>query len=260
MQDFTFRRLAEMAFHANFRLLWGVADLVVRVPGYRTEMYCFLWGTSWIYICYVDESRPPLRSSGQSSWLHNGYVLCFLWGTNCISISYVEESRLPLWSSGQSSWLQVQRSGFDSRRYQIFWEVMGLERGPLTPVSTTEELLRRNSSGSDLENREYGSGDPLRWPRGSLYPQTFALTSPTSGARSVGIVRSCTQAMEIFVFFSGGWGIKKYIETPLTHVLQIFWRCRFPVSFPLNPAQQPRNCTDCSIINWGSCIIGNINT
>jgi hypothetical protein len=50
----------------------------------------------------------------------------------------------PLWSSGQSSWLQIQRSGFDSRHYQIFWEVVGLERGPLSLVSTTEELLDRN--------------------------------------------------------------------------------------------------------------------
>jgi hypothetical protein len=32
-----------------------------------------------------------------------------------------------LWSSGQSSWLQIQRSGFDSRRYQIFREVVGLD-------------------------------------------------------------------------------------------------------------------------------------
>jgi hypothetical protein len=29
----------------------------------------------------------------------------------------------PLWSSGQSFWLQIQRSGFDSQRYQTFWEV-----------------------------------------------------------------------------------------------------------------------------------------
>jgi hypothetical protein len=35
-----------------------------------------------------------------------------------------------LWSSGQSSWLQIQRSWFDSRRYQISWDVVGLERGP----------------------------------------------------------------------------------------------------------------------------------
>jgi hypothetical protein len=30
---------------------------------------------------------------------------------------------------------------FDSRGYQIFWEVVGLERGPLILVSITEELL-----------------------------------------------------------------------------------------------------------------------
>jgi hypothetical protein len=32
-------------------------------------------------------------------------------------------------------------------------------------VSTVEELLGRKSSGSGLESREYGRGDPLRWPR-----------------------------------------------------------------------------------------------
>jgi hypothetical protein len=61
----------------------------------------------------------------------------------------------PLWSSGQSSCLQIQRSGFDSRRYQIFCEVVGLERGPLSLVSTIEELLERKSSGSGLESRDY---------------------------------------------------------------------------------------------------------
>ena len=31
--------------------------------------------------------------------------------------------------------------GFDSRRYQIFWVVVGLERGPLSLVRLIEELL-----------------------------------------------------------------------------------------------------------------------
>jgi hypothetical protein len=48
---------------------------------------------------------------------------------------------------------------------------VGLERGPLSLVSTIEELLARNSSGSSLENRDYGRGDPLLWPRNTLYPQ-----------------------------------------------------------------------------------------
>jgi hypothetical protein len=37
---------------------------------------------------------------------------------------------------------------------------VGLERGPLSLVSTIEELLGRNSSGSGLESREYGLRDP----------------------------------------------------------------------------------------------------
>jgi hypothetical protein len=87
-------------------------------------------------------------------------------------------------------------SGFDFRRYQIFWEIIGLEGGPLSLVNSIEELLRRKSSGSGLEIREYGHRDPSRWPRGTLYPQKLALTSPTSGGRPVGIVRSRTQATE----------------------------------------------------------------
>jgi hypothetical protein len=117
-------------------LIHWLCRLVVRVLGYRTKMY---WS---IYICYVEESRTPL------------------------------------WSSGQSYWLQIQRSGFDSRSYriQIFWAVVGLERGPLSLESTTEELLERRSSGSGPEIREYGSRVPSRWPRGILYPQKLALT------------------------------------------------------------------------------------
>jgi hypothetical protein len=64
--------------------------------------------------------------------------------------------RPPLQSSVQSSWLQIKRSGIDFRRYQIFWEVVRLELGPLSLVSTIEELLDRKSIGSGLESREYG--------------------------------------------------------------------------------------------------------
>jgi hypothetical protein len=100
---------------------------------------------------------------------------------------------MPLWSSGQSSWLHIQRPGFDSRRYQIFWEVVGLE---LSLVSTIEELLGRKSSGSGLEIREYGSRDPSRWPHGTLDTQKLALTLPTSSGLSVGMVRSRTKVTE----------------------------------------------------------------
>jgi hypothetical protein len=35
---------------------------------------------------------------------------------------------------------------------------VGLERGPLSLVSTIEELLERKNSGSGLEIRDYGLG------------------------------------------------------------------------------------------------------
>jgi hypothetical protein len=47
-----------------------------------------------------------------------------------------------------------------------------------------------------LESREYDRRDPPRWPRGTLYPQKLAVTSPIRGGRLVGIVRFRTQATE----------------------------------------------------------------
>jgi hypothetical protein len=57
-----------------------------------------------------------------------------------------------------------------------------LERGPLSVVSTIEELLERKSSGSGLEYQDYSGADYVTL----LYPQKLVLTSPTSGCRSVG--------------------------------------------------------------------------
>jgi hypothetical protein len=53
---------------------------------------------------------------------------------------------------------------------------VGLERGPLSLVSTTEELLGRKSSGSGLEIREYGLRD--------LSPETDTLLKGISGPSS----------------------------------------------------------------------------
>jgi hypothetical protein len=59
-----------------------------------------------------------------------------------------------LWSSGQRvPGYRSRGLGLDSRRYQIFWEVVGLERLPLSLVSITEKLLEWKNSGS-------GSGKP----------------------------------------------------------------------------------------------------
>jgi hypothetical protein len=69
-----------------------------------------------------------------------------------------------MWSSGQSSWLQIQKFGLDSRSYQIFGEVVGLERGPLSLVSKIEVLLGRSSaSGLDSLAAEVGTNFADMW-------------------------------------------------------------------------------------------------
>jgi hypothetical protein len=89
--------------------------------------------------------------------------------------------------------------GFDPRRYPIFWEVVGLKRGPLSLVSITEELIKWKSSGS-------GS----RRPRLTLVRircadhatpsigKKLALTKPISGGRLVDIFRLRTKSTEFF--------------------------------------------------------------
>jgi hypothetical protein len=58
-------------------------------------------------------------------------------------------------------WVPGYRSrghGFDSMRYQIFWEVVGLEWGPLSIVCKTKELLGRQSSSFGLRNKNTAVG------------------------------------------------------------------------------------------------------
>jgi hypothetical protein len=49
-----------------------LCGLVVRVPGCRCIVIPVWYELN---LSYVEESRPPLWSSGQSSWLQNGDVL-----------------------------------------------------------------------------------------------------------------------------------------------------------------------------------------
>jgi hypothetical protein len=82
----------------------------------------------------------------------SGYALQFEAYINVLNFTFYTGSNITLftltliikrpslWSSGQRSWLQIRRPGFDSRHYQKK-KVVGLERGPLSLGSTTEEIL-----------------------------------------------------------------------------------------------------------------------
>jgi hypothetical protein len=61
---------------------------------------------------------------------------------------------------------------------------VGLERGPLSLVSTIEELLGRKNNGFGRENRKYGRGMRHAHHAIPLYPQKLALTSPIKMMRN----------------------------------------------------------------------------
>jgi hypothetical protein len=113
-------------------------------------LYAACYFTSHIQIPYILTS-PSMHQNQRFSLYIKMWIVIYL---SKMSPSFLH--RPPLWPSGQSSWLQIQRSRLDSWRYQIFSYVVGLERGPLSLVSTIKELPERKSSGSGLENRDYG--------------------------------------------------------------------------------------------------------
>jgi hypothetical protein len=78
---------------------------------------------------------------------------------------------------------------------------VGLERGQLSLVRKTEELLERTIATPVYKIETNGRGDSLRWPRDTLYPLKLPLTSPTSGGRSVGVDRWRTKPRSSSVFY-----------------------------------------------------------
>jgi hypothetical protein len=78
-----------------------------------------------------------------------------------------------------------------------------LERGPLSLVRSTAELRKQKSSGSRSRKQILTAvGTRCADHVTPLYPQKLALTSPTGGGRSVGIVLSRTKATEFSFYYS----------------------------------------------------------
>jgi hypothetical protein len=81
---------------------------------------------------------------------------------------------------------------------------MGLERGPLRLVSTTEELLGSNSSGSGIETENTALGIRHADHMAPSIRRKLTLNSLTSGGRLVGIVRLWTDATKFLCIYDEG--------------------------------------------------------
>jgi hypothetical protein len=77
---------------------------------------------------------------------------------------------------------------------------VGLERGPLSLVSTIEELLGRKRSGSGIESGDFGLRGSAELTTREPSIRKEVGTKFATKRRSVGIGRSRTQATEFLYF------------------------------------------------------------
>jgi hypothetical protein len=129
---------------------------------------------------------------------------CVKWGTERFIECFIEEDHLcdlvvrvlGYRSGGPGSISGTTRFSGGGEREE---NSSGSRTGSTQPREYNWGATWYKSSGSCLENREYGWRDLSRWSRGTLYPHKLAITSPTSGGRLVGIVRSRTWSL-VLVF------------------------------------------------------------
>jgi hypothetical protein len=93
-----------------------------------------------------------------------------------------------------------------------------MERGPLSLVSTTEELLDRKVAAPVYKTENTAVGIRRADHVAPSISKKLAITSPTNGGRSVGVVRSRTQTMEfslrrqIYLPQRAIWGISSALR------------------------------------------------
>jgi hypothetical protein len=103
-------------------------------------------------------------------------------------------------ASWRTSWIDAQQDATPKGKNQFLLPILIPPSAPYSSVIWGwygRPISGKTTKWTGVEIREYGHGDQLRWPRDTLYPQKLALTSPTSGGRSVGIIRSRTETTEL---------------------------------------------------------------
>jgi hypothetical protein len=124
--------------------------IFLRKVGWHSTDFTALYCRRWTYAKELIDKRRRGRGLREKRRM-------IIYSTHAPSTCLIRVSK----SCDRLGGLEVRLSGyrsrgpeFDSRPYQIFWEVGGLERGPLSLVRTIEELLEWKSRDPGLENRD----------------------------------------------------------------------------------------------------------
>jgi hypothetical protein len=137
--------------------------------------------------------------------------------------------------------------------YQMYSSLIGF----LYPERCVMFLVGSISIG--YRGREYGHGDPLCWLRDTLHPQMLALTSSTSGGRSVGIVHSRTKAKEFvcigsYILEEILFRQKKSCEE-LWNMWQRNWISKYTSVWLYPVSQTKRKLEFCQHIFWNNILV-----
>jgi hypothetical protein len=101
-----------------------------KIPHDHSRRYQFLINNSSTIRCInLSSSKSIVKQP-----INKSSFICF---NPCLKCCIDRFCGLVVTVSGYRS----RGSGFDSWRFQIFWEATGLERGPFSLMRTTEELL-----------------------------------------------------------------------------------------------------------------------
>jgi hypothetical protein len=146
-------------FFSRYGRGWLISEGNGRCKNNKNNIYCV---TSFIYLWFVYSAvRTSDNVASKDRIISECWVEWDVEKSGCGTICDI----IPAFS-----WRGLYSTYSDGPPYQMgslvrhprirfpafphFWEAVGLERGPLSLVRTTEELLGRNSSGSGQENRD----------------------------------------------------------------------------------------------------------
>jgi hypothetical protein len=119
------------------------------------------------------------------------------WSLNCFSIWIHIDWYVRFWSC-YVFLVELQYCNFDTKiKITIYTSPSPNLTKRNNKLFSKERLFATHLYNLMLSNAS--CGNPLCWPRDTLYPQKLALTSPTRGGSSVGTVLSRTQATKFII-------------------------------------------------------------